>query len=63
MMTHPRPLSAIQQFDSVQSLAGFVGQPAIVSPSLLIDQEMIDRFALVTHNTQWIHVDRERAMA
>ncbi|HYG45224.1 MAG TPA: MaoC/PaaZ C-terminal domain-containing protein [Bordetella sp.] len=59
----PTPLIGNPAVRLVQSLAGFVGQPAIVSPSLLIDQEMTDRFALVTHDTQWIHVDRERAIA
>lgn len=55
--------SAIKQFDSVQSLFDFAGQPAIVSSSLVIDQQMIDQFAQLTHDKQWIHLDRERAMA
>lgn len=53
----------VLQFDSVRSLNDFVGRPAIVSRSLVIDQETIDRFAQVTHDGQWIHVDRERALA
>ncbi|MCC2595263.1 MaoC family dehydratase [Pusillimonas sp. MFBS29] len=53
----------IRQFDSVQSLVDFVGQPAIVSSALVIDQPMIDQFAQLTHDKQWIHLDRERAKA
>ncbi|NYT57396.1 MaoC family dehydratase [Alcaligenaceae bacterium] len=55
--------SAIRPFDSVQSLVDFAGQPAIVSSALVIDQKMIDQFAQLTHDKQWIHVDRERAVA
>ena len=64
-MTTPRscPAPAIQQFDSVRSLLDFQGEPAIVSGALEIDQETIDRFAQVTHDQQWIHVDPQRAMA
>jgi len=62
-MTPPAPPPAIRPFDSVQSLVDFVGQPAIVSAAIAVDQQMIDRFAQVTHDSQWIHVDRERAMA
>jgi len=64
MTAGPPPLpAAIRQFDSVASLAGFVGQPAIASPAIRISQEMIDRFAQVTHDSQWIHVDPARAAA
>jgi acyl dehydratase len=64
-MTASRPAasSAIRQFDSIQSLADFVGRPALVSESIVVDQAMIDRFAQVTHDSQWIHVDSERAAA
>lgn len=63
MTSNPHLPSAIRQFDSVQSLFDFTGQPAIISTTVAIDQETIDRFARVTHDSQWIHVDRERAMA
>lgn len=63
MTSNPHLPTAIQQFDSVQSLASFMGKPAIASSTLAIDQEMIDRFAQVTRDGQWIHVDRERARA
>ena len=61
--SNPNLPATIQQFDSVQSLANFVGRPAIVSGTVVIDQETIDRFAQVTLDSQWIHVDPERAMA
>ncbi|NYT78810.1 MaoC family dehydratase [Alcaligenaceae bacterium] len=54
-------MSSIKQFDSVQCLSSFLGQPAIISETVVIDQEMIDRFAQLTLDSQWIHVDPERA--
>ena len=63
MTIAPSPDCAIQQFDCVAALNRFIGQPAIASSPLLIDQEMINRFAQVTHDHQWIHVDPARAMA
>lgn len=51
----------IREFDSIDSLVNFQNQPALTSSSLVIDQEMISRFARVTLDSQWIHVDRERA--
>jgi acyl dehydratase len=63
MTSNQHVQSMIQQFDSVQSLTEFVGLPAIGSETVVIDQEMIDRFAQVTRDSQWIHVDQERAVA
>lgn len=63
MTRHPDSLSVIRQFDTVQSLVDFVGQPPIASGTIAITQEMIDQFARVTRDGQWIHVDRERARA
>ncbi|GAA4335410.1 MaoC family dehydratase [Pigmentiphaga soli] len=63
MASDPPLPSVIEQFDSVESLTRFVGRPAIVSQSVVIDQEMIDRFAQLTRDSQWIHVDPARAMA
>jgi len=40
---------------------GLVGQEAGVSGWMPVTQEMIDNFADVTHDHQWIHVDVERA--
>jgi acyl dehydratase len=42
-------------------LATWVGQELGVSDWLLVDQTRIDRFAEVTEDRQWIHVDIERA--
>src|SRR5690606_12927938 len=61
MTTTSSSACAIQNFDCVASLARFVGQPAITSAPLLLDQKMIGQFAQVTHDHQWIHVDPARA--
>ena len=42
-------------------LAALVGQELGVSDWRLVDQETIDRFAELTGDRQWIHVDVERA--
>jgi len=34
-----------------------------MSPAVRVDQETITRFGCVTRDSQWIHVDRERAKA
>ena len=39
-----------------------VGKEIGVSDWILIDQAMIDKFADVTHDHQFIHVDKERAI-
>ena len=38
-----------------------IGTEVGVSNWILVDQAMIDQFAETTHDTQWIHVDPERA--
>ena len=43
------------------SLKARIGQEVGVSDWCLVDQEMIDRFADLTDDHQWIHVDREAA--
>ena len=43
------------------SLKARIGQEIGVSEWCLIDQDMIDRFADLTDDHQWIHVDREAA--
>ena len=69
MSAYPSPAavqaseSSLRQFATVQSLLDFVGQPAIASHAVVISQEMIDQFARVTRDSQWIHVDPERASA
>jgi acyl dehydratase len=42
-------------------IAQFVGQEIGVSDWLTIDQDRVDRFADITGDHQWIHVDVERA--
>jgi acyl dehydratase len=45
----------------IEEIRASIGQEAGVSPWLTVTQEMIDRFADVTDDHQWIHVDPERA--
>lgn len=40
-----------------------IGQEVHVGPWLLVDQERINRFAEVTGDLQWIHIDPKRAEA
>ena len=54
-MSDPRVVNGIEELKSL------VGQEVGVSDWLTLTQEMIDRFADVTGDHQWIHVDRERA--
>jgi acyl dehydratase len=44
-----------------ESLKRCIGQEIGVSDWCLIDQSMIDRFADLTDDHQWIHVDRDAA--
>lgn len=48
-------------FDNPRELLGKEGQVLDTSAWLTIDQQRIDRFAEVTGDRQWIHVDPERA--
>ena len=50
-------------FESVDAFRAAVGEKLGTSPWITIGQEMIDAFAKVTHDEQWIHVDAERAAA
>jgi len=47
--------------NGIEELKSLTGQEVGVSEWLTVTQEMIDRFADVTGDHQWIHVDRERA--
>ncbi|BCN38094.1 oxidoreductase [Alicycliphilus denitrificans] len=47
--------------ESIEAVKAFAGQPGVESDVITITQDMIDRFAAVTHDPQWIHVDPERA--
>ena len=46
---------------TIDQLPGLVGQELGVSEWFEISQQRIDRFAEVTEDRQWIHVDVERA--
>jgi acyl dehydratase len=48
---------------AVESLRTLVGTEIGLSDWLTVDQDRIDRFADVTGDHQWIHVDRERSAA
>jgi acyl dehydratase len=50
-------------FKHLRDLAACVGQPIGVGEWITIDQARIDRFAEVTDDLQWIHVDPVRAAA
>ncbi|MFC4671948.1 MaoC family dehydratase [Seohaeicola nanhaiensis] len=47
--------------DALSALQSRIGTEVGVANWITIDQKMIDAFADVTHDTQWIHVDPERA--
>lgn len=46
---------------TLDTLRDFVGRELGVSGWVTVDQDRIDRFAEVTGDRQWIHVDAERA--
>jgi acyl dehydratase len=46
---------------SLAAVKFWVSTPLSVSEWVVIDQERIDRFAVATGDSQWIHVDVERA--
>jgi acyl dehydratase len=48
---------------SIDGLKSRIGQEVGVSSWKVIDQDRIDRFAAVTEDLQFIHVDPERALA
>ncbi|MBU6438243.1 MAG: MaoC family dehydratase [Betaproteobacteria bacterium] len=48
------------RFETLDGLKAFVGQVA-VSEWVTVSQQMIDQFAEVTQDRQWIHIDVERA--
>jgi acyl dehydratase len=48
---------------SIEDLRSRVGQEVGVSSWKVIDQDRIDRFAAVTEDLQFIHIDPERALA
>ncbi len=46
---------------AIEDAQKHVGTEVGVSNWITVDQQMIDEFAKVTHDEQWIHVDPERA--
>ncbi len=48
-------------FDSIAAIKAHVGQAAVSGDAIVVDQAMIDTFAGVTQDQQWIHVDPQRA--
>jgi len=51
----------MRAFKSLAELKSAAGQDVGVSPWMTVTQKLIDRFADVTDDHQWIHVDPERA--
>jgi acyl dehydratase len=47
--------------NSPSELAGYVGQTLGTSEWMVIDQPLIDQFALVTRDDGWYHTDAQRA--
>ena len=54
-------MSALQ--DAITAAEAKIGTEVGVANWITVDQEMIDKFATVTHDEQWIHIDPERAAA
>ncbi len=55
--------SMVETYSKLSELQALVGQTLGTSDWLDIDQARIDRFAAVTGDDQWIHVDPVRAAA
>jgi acyl dehydratase len=51
----------MREFKSLAELKSAAGQDVGVSPWMTVTQDLIDRFADVTDDHQWIHVDPARA--
>lgn len=50
-----------RRIDGLRELGELIGQEAGTSDWFTITQDLIDRFADLTDDFQWIHVDQERA--
>jgi acyl dehydratase len=53
----------MKTYRNLAELEGLVGSPLGTSDWLSVDQSRIDRFAAVTGDDQWIHIDPVRAAA
>jgi len=51
----------MRHYSGFDDLQAAIGQPALLSDWLVIDQERISAFADATNDHQWIHVDALRA--
>jgi acyl dehydratase len=49
------------QLDRASILLDYIGREIGSSRSYLLDQRRIDKFAHITEDAQWIHIDTERA--
>jgi len=49
------------RLDPSSDLSSWIGREVAVSPWVVITQRMIDEFADVTSDAQWIHIDPARA--
>ncbi len=54
-------MSSLQ--DALKASEALIDTEVGVSSWITVDQTMIDDFAKTTHDTQWIHIDPERATA
>jgi acyl dehydratase len=54
-------MTPVRTIDGVDALRGLVGQEVGTSDWIEVTQGMIDAFADITRDTQWIHQDVERA--
>jgi acyl dehydratase len=52
-----------RRIEGLTELQALIGQEVAISDWFTVTQELIDRFAELTDDFQWIHVDRERARA
>ncbi len=49
--------------EALKTLEAEVGQETHISDWIVVDQSMIDKFAEATLDFQWIHTDKQKAMA
>lgn len=50
-----------RSFDSIAAIKAFVCQSAVSGEAITVDQDMINVFADITQDKQWIHKEPERA--
>jgi acyl dehydratase len=57
----PDPGTRLMTDVTLDELGSKIGQDLGASAWYAMEQDVIDTFARITHDDQWIHVDRERA--